>query len=270
MACSFKSKIIVLGPSSIGKEFFFNQNSQISNLGYEKSFWSVGVSIKTASISVDTLNNEQDYLTMSIWEVNLNEKFNVIYTTFFRGALGCLFFFDITKFKTFNTLNFYLNDIREAAGNIPIYLVGYSNDSNNLVNFEEINHFVERNYLDGFFLIPNQIDSILKELGRKIIGNLKIRSSIEKLNFKLRSYENSQLERFMKFFSICPICKKNNHQTNLKTFYYSKNPNSIELKNKLLTLMKKSKDFDISYLNKISLGIPCCSCFKSLFPEFDS
>jgi len=231
MACSFKSKIIVLGPSTRGKEFFFNHNPQIFNLGYKESFWSVGVSIKTASVSLDD-NQNDDKLTMSIWEINLNERFNFIYTTFFRGALGCLFFFELTRFKSFNSLNFYLSDIREIAGNIPIYLVGYCNDSNDILNLEEINHFVERNYLDGFFLIPNQIDSILQELGSKIIGNLKIRSSIEKLNFKLRSKENNKLERFMKFFSICPICKKSNHQTNLKTFYYSKNPKSIELKEK--------------------------------------
>ena len=221
MACSFKSKIIVLGPSTRGKEFFFSHNSQISNLGYERSFWSVGVSIKTANISLDC-NKDDDNLTMSIWDINLNERFNFIYTTFFRGALGCLFFFDMAKFKSFNTLNFYLNDIREMAGNIPIYLVGYLPNSEDPINVDEINHFVERNFLKGFFLIPNQIDSIFDELGRKIIGNLKIKSSIEKLNFKLRSKENNKLARFMKFFSICPICKKNNHQTNLKNFYYNK------------------------------------------------
>lgn len=263
MPCAFKSKIIVLGPSNSGKEFFFNNCSQISNLGYEKSYWTIGISIKTASCTIEN----EDYLTVSMWDINLNERFKFLYTTFFRGARGCLFFFDLAVSESLSILNYYLDDIRLMAGNIPIFIIGYSADSNNIIDNEELNQFVVNNYLEGCFLLPNQIDLIVDELGRRIVGDLRISASLENLKYKTKSKENKKLERFMKFFSLCPICGKSNHQTNLKTFYFSTNPKFIKLKRQLFMVMNNAEDFDNIYINKIKLGIPCCSCFNKVFPE---
>ncbi len=165
MSCRFKLKVIVLGSSSSGKKYFFENCSQISNYGYERSYWGVGVSINIAQSTVEN----GDYVTMSIWDINLSERFRFLCTSYFKGAAGCLLFCDIGENNLLNNLDYWVNNIREFAENILIYLVGDTSLSNDRLNYREINHFIEINNLEGYFLIPNQLNLIIDELNRRIL-----------------------------------------------------------------------------------------------------
>lgn len=80
---------------------------------------------------------------------------------------------------------------------------------------------------------------------------------------KLTGEEKEKFHEFLELGSICPICKAKNHINYLKKFYFNKKSDKINLKNSLLKLMEQSKDFS----KNISIGIPCCSCYRKVFNQ---
>lgn len=78
---------------------------------------------------------------------------------------------------------------------------------------------------------------------------------------------NQELLEFLKFFRNCPICFRENDTFYLESLYFSDKPEIVEIKKRLLSLMKKFKYIDYKS-NKITLGIPCCECFETVFGYF--
>jgi len=72
---------------------------------------------------------------------------------------------------------------------------------------------------------------------------------------------------FIKYFSVCPACKKKNHEYSLISFYSSEEKWKQELKERLLSLIQKSKEYKTLLQNNIFIGIPCCECFDKYFGE---
>ena len=77
----------------------------------------------------------------------------------------------------------------------------------------------------------------------------------------LSDEEKKICDNFLKFYSICPICKGENHKDNLMRFYFEETEFTKKLRDNLLKLMDNSEN----YKNKIVIGIPCCKCFKKIF-----
>ncbi len=77
----------------------------------------------------------------------------------------------------------------------------------------------------------------------------------------LSDEEKKICDNFLKFYSICPICKGENHKDDLMRFYFEETEFTKKLRDNLLKLMDNSKN----YKNKIVIGIPCCQCFKKIF-----
>ncbi len=73
------------------------------------------------------------------------------------------------------------------------------------------------------------------------------------------SKETKELfKRFLKMYSICPICGGFNHYYILKNLFLSEEKSDTI--NRLIQLMDvKSKK------TKFNIGIPCCNCFKHMF-----
>lgn len=98
-----------------------------------------------------------------------------------------------------------------------------------------------------------------------------LRELIDAETKKIRRLSNlteEEINAYMKFldyFSTCPICHKRNHESYLKKFYFSMERSKIEIRKRLLHLMKNSNNIKKQYLNKIKLGVPCCTCFKAIF-----
>lgn len=79
---------------------------------------------------------------------------------------------------------------------------------------------------------------------------------------KISDNEKIIIHKFLEFYSECPICKNKIQKNSLIDFYFKTDPDSINLKKKLLKLMKQSENFD----GKIIVGIPCCFCYGKIFP----
>ncbi len=267
MPASYKSKVIAVGSHSSLKEAFFKSCEHVFSSCCDTSYWTIGLSIKIVEYS-----NEEDSIAIALWDINSGERFQFLFPNFLRGASGCLLFLDYSNDQLIDNLNYWLNHIRENSDyNIPIYIVGDSNDLKNRVNYKEIINFVENNNLEGFYLISPKTrkrDSIiLNRISRKILENIKTRPGVFNIDKDLNEERRSLFQKFMNFFSFCPICGKENHKSHLSKFFFNQNSNSRILKEKLLLLMEKSKRFEQIYENDIRIGIPCCACFEKLFSD---
>ncbi len=67
-------------------------------------------------------------ITLSLWDIGGQERFNFFKTDFFRGCAAVGLVFDITRPDTFEKIDDFFQEIRERSGNIPIVLVGNKTD----------------------------------------------------------------------------------------------------------------------------------------------
>lgn len=67
-------------------------------------------------------------LTLSLWDIAGQERFEFFKTDFFRGVAAVGLVFDLSLPDTFDSINDYFDDVRDRSGNIPIILVGNKSD----------------------------------------------------------------------------------------------------------------------------------------------
>ena len=67
-------------------------------------------------------------ITLSLWDIGGQERFDFFKTDFFKGTAAVGLVFDLSRPDTFKNLDIYFDDIRERSGNIPIILVGNKSD----------------------------------------------------------------------------------------------------------------------------------------------
>ncbi|MBD3194268.1 MAG: hypothetical protein GF317_04380 [Candidatus Lokiarchaeota archaeon] len=101
----------------------------------------------------------------------------------------------------------------------------------------------------------NHLEEIIRILNREKENQIYNLSDEEKIIF----------ERFLDYFSFCPICHEKNHQNYLKKFYFDESPHVQELKESVLYLMENIEKIENRYSNRLGFGIPCCTCFQKLF-----
>ena len=227
----------------------------------------IGVSFKP----IECYANQGDSYKFVVWDLKDRERFRFLFPLFCRGACAGLLCFDLSNKESFYELDRWIELFRESSGNIPIILIGTKNDLNKrAVSEEEINKLIKERELECVFFtsIYNE-NNTKEEIFKKVIQNVDKDYPLN--DFSIISTQKILDEEFKKFLDIfdkCPICKRENHFESLKNFYFNKNnPDIIRLRESLLYLSEHSINFRKLPFNRISFGIPCCSCYKSIFNE---
>ncbi|MFX0056678.1 MAG: Rab family GTPase [Candidatus Hodarchaeota archaeon] len=256
---SYKLKIILGGAKGVGKSSF------IEGDGVNDS--PIGVSFKP----IECYANQGDSYKFVVWDLKDRERFRFLFPLFCRGACTGLLCFDVSNKQSFLELNRWVRLFRGSAGNIPIFLIGTKNDLDyKAVSEEEINKFIqEQNIECVFFTSIYDEDNKKEEIFKRVVQ--KIDEDYPLNDFTIISTQKVIDEEFKKFLDIfdkCPICKRENHFESLKNLYFNKNnPDIIRLRESLLYLIEQSINLNKLPLNRISFGIPCCSCYKTIFNE---
>ena len=95
-----------------------------------------------------TIETEGKIVKAQIWDTAGQERYRAITSAYYRGAVGALLVFDITKDITFQSVERWLQELRDHADqNIVIMLVGNKTDLDHLrdVKQEEAKLFAEEN-----------------------------------------------------------------------------------------------------------------------------
>ena len=117
-------KTIVVGDGAVGK-------TAITYRYYTDKFqenykMTIGVDFTIKRLEI---NNKK--IKCQIWDTGGQERFSKIRPLYYRGALGCLVVYDVTKKESFENLDIWFNEVKIHCSKIPIILVGNKIDLKN-------------------------------------------------------------------------------------------------------------------------------------------
>merc|ERR1711939_949975 len=119
-------KVVLIGDSGVGKSNLLSRFTRNEfNLDSKST---IGVEFATRSIQVDTKT-----IKAQIWDTAGQERYRAITSAYYRGAVGALLVYDISKHITYENVNRWLKELRDHAdSNIVIMLVGNKSDLRHL------------------------------------------------------------------------------------------------------------------------------------------
>ncbi|KAL8229744.1 hypothetical protein R6Q59_006307 [Mikania micrantha] len=147
-------KVVLIGDSGVGKTNLLSRFSRNEFSLESKS--TIGVEFATRSISVD-----DKIVKAQIWDTAGQERYRAITSAYYRGAVGALIVYDITRNVTFENVERWLKELRDHTDqNIVIMLVGNKADLRHLraVQTEDAKTFAERE--NNFFMETSALESL--------------------------------------------------------------------------------------------------------------
>ena len=139
-------RITMLGDSAVGKTSliskFLNQNfdeNYLTTIGKDK-------------LEKKVVMKDGNEIKLIIWDTAGQERFHSIATSTIKGSHGIILTFDLTKRSSFNSLESWLNDIKENSNEVPVVIFGNKCDlfENYEVENEEAKKFAKEHNLQYF------------------------------------------------------------------------------------------------------------------------
>ncbi|KAJ4833301.1 Ras- protein RABA2a [Turnera subulata] len=119
-------KIVLIGDSGVGKSNILSRFTRNEFCLESKS--TIGVEFATRTLQVDGKT-----VKAQIWDTAGQERYRAITSAYYRGAVGALLVYDITKRQTFDNVQRWLRELRDHAdSNIVIMMAGNKSDLNHL------------------------------------------------------------------------------------------------------------------------------------------
>lgn len=117
---------MLIGDSGVGKSNLLSRFTRNEfNLDSKST---IGVEFATRSIQVDSKT-----IKAQIWDTAGQERYRAITSAYYRGAVGALLVYDISKHQTYDNVTRWLKELRDHAdSNIVIMLVGNKSDLRHL------------------------------------------------------------------------------------------------------------------------------------------
>ncbi|CAN6985527.1 unnamed protein product [Brassica oleracea var. botrytis] len=119
-------KVVLTGDSGVGKSNLLSRftRNDFSN----DSRATIGVEFATRSIQCD-----DKIVKAQIWDTAGQERYRAITSAYYRGAVGALLVYDVTRHVTFENVERWLKELRDHTdANIVIMLVGNKADLRHL------------------------------------------------------------------------------------------------------------------------------------------
>jgi len=119
----FLYKVVVTGDSGVGKTNIITRFT--SNEFYVGNKATIGVEFGHAEVTL----GDNTKVKVQIWDTAGQERFRAITRGYYRGAVGALIVYDITKAQSFKNVEKWLQELGEHAdSDIVIMLVGNKTD----------------------------------------------------------------------------------------------------------------------------------------------
>lgn len=119
----FLFKVVLIGDTGVGKSNLLSRFTR-NEFTYD-SKTTIGVEFATKNIPVDG----NKVVKAQIWDTAGQERYRAITSAYYRGAVGALLVYDISRSSTFDNVERWLKELRDHAdSNIVIMLVGNKSD----------------------------------------------------------------------------------------------------------------------------------------------
>ena len=162
--------VVVIGDSGVGKSNLLSRFTRNEFNLESKS--TIGVEFATRSVNI-----EGKTIKAQIWDTAGQERYRAITSAYYRGAVGALVVYDITKDTSFENVEKWLAELREnATADITMMLVGNKTDLANMraVSTETGKAYAEKNgvsFIEASALTASNVEAaflqILSEIYHK-------------------------------------------------------------------------------------------------------
>ncbi|KAF8093967.1 hypothetical protein N665_0373s0024 [Sinapis alba] len=199
-------KIVIIGDSAVGKSNLLTRYAR--NEFNPNSKATIGVEFQTQSIIIDGKE-----VKAQIWDTAGQERFRAVTSAYYRGAVGALVVYDITRSSTFENVTRWLDELNTHSDTtVAKMLIGNKCDLESIraVSVEEGKGLAESQGL--FFMETSALDSTnvktaFEMVIREIYGNISRKQLIsdsykEELTVNRVSLVKSESEE-TKTFSCC-------------------------------------------------------------------
>ncbi|KAK4576935.1 hypothetical protein RGQ29_027458 [Quercus rubra] len=147
-------KVVLIGDSGVGKSNLLSRFTKNEFNLESKS--TIGVEFATRTLNVDT-----KVIKAQIWDTAGQERYRAITSAYYRGAVGALLVYDITRHATFENVDRWLKELRgHTDSNIVVMLVGNKSDLRHLVavSTEEGKSYAEKESL--YFMETSALEAV--------------------------------------------------------------------------------------------------------------
>lgn len=169
-------KVVLIGDSGVGKSNILTRFTK--NRFNPDSKATLGVEFDTKNMRF-----EDHTIRVQIWDTAGQERFRAITSNYYKGAMGALLVFDVTKPITFRNVERWLSEVKtNAAENIVVMLIGNKSDLRSTgateeVRLEDVTEFVTANniaYLETSAKEDTNIKEAFERLGKEIYEKVKL------------------------------------------------------------------------------------------------
>ncbi|XP_065867041.1 ras-related protein RABA5d-like [Euphorbia lathyris] len=146
-------KIVIIGDSAVGKSNLLSRYARNEFNLHSKA--TIGVEFQTQSMEIDGKE-----VKAQIWDTAGQERFRAVTSAYYRGAVGALIVYDITRRTTFDSVGRWLEELKTHSDTtVARMLVGNKLDLDNIrdVSVEEGKSLAEAEGL--FFMETSALDS---------------------------------------------------------------------------------------------------------------
>ncbi|XP_040989156.1 ras-related protein RABA1b-like [Juglans microcarpa x Juglans regia] len=147
-------KVVLIGDSGVGKSNLLSRFTKNEFNLESKS--TIGVEFATRTLNVDG-----KVIKAQIWDTAGQERYRAITSAYYRGAVGALLVYDITRHATFENADRWLKELRgHTDSNIIVMLAGNKSDLRHLVavSTEEGKSYAERESL--YFMETSALEAV--------------------------------------------------------------------------------------------------------------
>jgi small GTP-binding protein len=156
-------KVILTGSFGVGKTSLFNQF--VYNKFSDKYLTTIGVKVNKKVITI-----EEEELSIILWDIAGEVSQDKVPVSYFLGAAGIIYVFDLTRPLTISNLATDIQHLRKMLPNGIIKLVGNKKD---LVSDEQIAHLLETHKVEYDFLTSaktgENVEKLFYELGGQLL-----------------------------------------------------------------------------------------------------
>jgi len=171
----FSVKVIFIGDTNTGKTSTLAKiDDPTINTTYPGRVATIGIEFASIQKAFD-----DKIIKFQIWDTAGQEKYRSITASFYKNCTIAILFCDVTSIESFNSLNYWMNDLKNTAPpDIVILLVANKCDLIRFrkISYEDLESFANR-YMINFIEISAEngqgVDQILDQTGKIIIERFK-------------------------------------------------------------------------------------------------
>ncbi|KAA0052607.1 hypothetical protein IC582_017811 [Cucumis melo] len=156
-------KVVLIGDSGVGKSNLLSRFTKNEFSLESKS--TIGVEFATRSLNLDG-----KVIKAQIWDTAGQERYRAITSAYYRGAVGALLVYDVTRHSTYENVEKWLKELRDHTDpNIVVMLVGNKSDLRHLVavSTEDAKSFAETEslyFMETSALEATNVDNAFAEV----------------------------------------------------------------------------------------------------------